>query len=139
MRDSGLVPPPAGTVTGCGAAAAAGVGDDVGVGEEGCDAEGIAVEEIDVGSGIGIRSGARLGIGGISMVVGSSDGSGIFEGEGSDDAVSGTACIRAKGVIGIGARLPPVSPAAGGDWMDLKNGSARTSLAGRAISRPMSP
>ncbi|HEY3146508.1 MAG TPA: hypothetical protein VGJ75_09165 [Dongiaceae bacterium] len=92
-----------------------------------------------MGSGIvtGSGSGAceRVGIGGISIiVVGSEDASDVSDDAVSEGAGSCGACMRANGVIGIGPRLAPEAPA-GGDWIERKNGSPRTSLAGRAISR----
>jgi hypothetical protein len=114
---------------------------------------------MSVGSGIETRSGAcdRSGMAGISIValgsgseIGSSAASGSNGGGsigggsiggGSIGAGSCGACMRENGVIGIGARPGPAMPVpGGGDWMDLKNGSPRTSLAGRARSTaPLSP
>jgi hypothetical protein len=69
---------------------------------------------------------------GISIIEDSVSGSGSSAIGSPEGLGSCGTCIRVKGVMGMGPRLPPGGD--GGAWMALKNGSPRTSLAGRALS-----
>ena len=102
----------------------------------------LAKDSVDRDGGSGMETGSdapsRSGMSGISMVPlvsGAKLVSSSFaasDGNGSCSLGSCGVCMRGNGVIGIGPRAMPVP--GGGDWIDRKNGSPRTSLAGRPRS-----